>query len=238
LLKLNSIGDESSVPAGTAIQPKAEHCPVIAGEDRRQDRNRTQAQEAPMTRTTLTIAAALLAGTAFTSAANAGGVRLGFGFPLGSFVAHSNQSYSGGGYGHDNCDHQRYAARRRHHRPAQVAKAKRSPKVEVASKPDKQPIKTAKLEDKTVTDSSTTTEIAKTPATAASTTTPAATTTPAKTEEPKTIEKTATVEKTASVETSSSDKTDTKTNAVTAKVKHVCRRFSAAVAGLVDVPCQ
>ena len=47
-----------------------------------------------MTKTTLALAAALLAGTTLTSAANAGGVRVGFGFPLGSFVAHSNQSYS------------------------------------------------------------------------------------------------------------------------------------------------
>ena len=62
-----------------------------------------------MTKTTLALAAALLAGTTLTSAANAGGVRVGFGFPLGSFIAHSNQSYSGEGYGSGrNCHKPRY----------------------------------------------------------------------------------------------------------------------------------
>jgi hypothetical protein len=223
--------------------------PVIAGEVRRKDRTK-KAQEAPMTKTTLTLAAALLAGTTLTSAANAGGIRVGFGFPLGSFIAHSNQSYSGGGYGHRNCNHRHHAARPRH-RPTTVAKAKRKPKVEVASKPVKQVVKTAKLEDKLVTDDSTTTEIAKTPATTNNETKPAETTnttttssiekttedssgsasTSTETEAPK-------VEQTASVETSSTDKTETKKISVPAKIKHVCRRFSAAVAGLVDVPCQ
>lgn len=202
-----------------------------------------------MTKTTLTLAAALLAGTTLTSAASAGGIRVGFGFPLGSFIAHSNQSYSGGGYGHRNCNHRHYAARPRHHRPTKVVKAKSKPQA-VASKPVKQVVKTAKLEDKLVTDDTTTTEIAKTPATTNTETKPAETTntttssiekktddssssvaTTANTETPK-------VEKTASVETSSTDKTETKAVSVPAKIKHVCRRFSAAVAGLVDVPCQ
>jgi hypothetical protein len=48
-----------------------------------------------MTKITLSLAAALIAGTTMmTSAANAGGLRLGFGFPLGSFVAHPNENYS------------------------------------------------------------------------------------------------------------------------------------------------
>jgi hypothetical protein len=210
-----------------------------------------KAQEAPMTKTTLTLAAALLAGTTLTNAANAGGIRVGFGFPLGSFIAHSNQSYSGGGYGHRNCNHRHHAARPRHHRPSKVVKAKRKPRAQVASKPVKQVVKTAKLEDKLVTDDSTTTEIAKTPATTNNETKPAETSnttttssiekttedssgsaaTSTETETPK-------VEKTASVETSSTDKTETKTTSVPAKIKRVCRRFSAAVAGLVDVPCQ
>ena len=68
-----------------------------------------------MTKTTLALAAALLAGTTLTSVANAGGVRVGFGFPLGSFIAHSNQSYSGESYGSGrNCHKPRYAARRQY----------------------------------------------------------------------------------------------------------------------------
>ena len=213
-----------------------------------------------MTKTTLALAAALLAGTTLTSAANAGGVRVGFGFPLGSFVAHSNQSYSEPSYGRGrHCDKPRYAARRRYLADAAPArKIKRAPKVDVAA--DQQPVQaqsraevqTAKLEDKLVTNEETTTEIAKTPASEVSGTQSTATTTstttavldkesgnsgttttpaPAKVEAPK-VDKVATVEK-----TETSEKPEVKTVPVSA-VKRVCRRFSAAIAGLVDVPCQ
>ncbi|MEQ1653470.1 MAG: hypothetical protein ABL897_13350, partial [Hyphomicrobium sp.] len=47
-----------------------------------------------MTKTALTLAAALLTCTTLSSAAEAGGIRVGFGFPLGSFVARPHQSYS------------------------------------------------------------------------------------------------------------------------------------------------
>lgn len=207
-----------------------------------------------MTKTTLALAAALLAGTTLTSAANAGGVRVGFGFPLGSFVAHSNQSYSGEGYGSGrDCHKLRYAARRRYvAEAAPVRKIKRAPRAAVAYKVSKPAVQTAKLEDRLITNDETTTEIAKTPATdvsgtqstaSTSTTTPAVidkesdkaatTTTPAtaKVEAPK-IEKVATVEK-----TETSGKAEQKTISVPA-AKRVCRRFSAAIAGLVDVPCQ
>ena len=221
-----------------------------------------------MTKTTLALAAALLAGTTLTSAANAGGVRVGFGFPLGSFVAHSNQSYSEPSYGRGrHCDKPRYAARRRYLADAAPArKIKRAPKVDVAaktSKPEvrkvdvaaktsKPEVQTAKLEDKLVTNEETTTEIAKTPASEVSGTQSTATTTstttavldkesgnsgttttpaPAKVEAPK-VDKVATVEK-----TETSEKPEVKTAPVSA-VKRVCRRFSAAIAGLVDVPCQ
>jgi len=171
-----------------------------------------------MTKTTLALAAALLAGTTLTSAANAGGVRVGFGFPLGSFIAHSNQSYSGEGYGSGrNCHKPRYAARRQYEAAAApVRKIKRAPKAAVAYKVSKPEVQTAKLEDKLITNDETTTEIAKTPAadvsgtqsTASTSTTTTAvldketdkaatTTTPAmaKVEAPK-VEKVATVEKT------------------------------------------
>ena len=207
-----------------------------------------------MTKTTLALAAALLAGTTLTSAANAGGVRVGFGFPLGSFIAHSNQSYSGEGYGGGrNCHKPRYAARRQYEAAAApVRKIKRAPKAAVAYKVSKPEVQTAKLEDKLITNDETTTEIAKTPAadvsgtqsTASTSTTTTAvldketdkaatTTTPAtaKVEAPK-VEKVATVEK-----TETSGKAEQKTISVPA-AKRVCRRFSAAIAGLVDVPCQ
>ena len=207
-----------------------------------------------MTKTTLALAAALLAGTTLTSAANAGGVRVGFGFPLGSFVAHSNQSYSGESYGSGrNCHKPRYAARRQYEAAAApVRKIKRAPKAAVAYKVSKPEVQTAKLEDKLITNDETTTEIAKTPAadvsgtqsTASTSTTTTAvldketdkaatTTTPAmaKVEAPK-VEKVATVEK-----TETSGKAEQKTISVPA-AKRVCRRFSAAIAGLVDVPCQ
>jgi hypothetical protein len=207
-----------------------------------------------MTKTTLALAAALLSGTTLTSAANAGGVRVGFGFPLGSFIAHSNQSYSGEGYGSGrNCHKPRYAARRQYEAAAApVRKIKRAPKAAVAYKVSKPEVQTAKLEDKLITNDETTTEIAKTPAadvsgtqsTASTSTTTTAvldketdkaatTTTPAmaKLEAPK-VEKVATVEK-----TETSGKAEQKTISVPA-AKRVCRRFSAAIAGLVDVPCQ
>ena len=113
-------------------------------------------------------------------------------------------------------------------------------------------MQTAKLEDKLVTNEETTTEIAKTPASEVSGTQSTATTTstttavldkesgnsgttttpaPAKVEAPK-VDKVATVEK-----TETSEKPEVKTAPVSA-VKRVCRRFSAAIAGLVDVPCQ
>ena len=132
-----------------------------------------------MTKTTLALAAALLAGTTLTSAANAGGVRVGFGFPLGSFVAQPNQSYSEPSYGRDrHCDKPRYAARRRYLADAAPArKIKRAPKVEVAAKTSKPEVQTAKLEDKLVTNEETTTEIAKTPPSEVSGTQSTATTT-------------------------------------------------------------
>jgi hypothetical protein len=194
-----------------------------------------------MTKITLTIATALLAGTTLTSAANAGGIRVGFGFPLGSFIAHPNQSYSGGGYDR-NCAKERRVRRTYQAEAAPVHKIKRPRKIDVASaKPESAPVvKTAKLEDALNSDPTTTTDIAKTnpgsttpasPApTAAATTTPATTTTDtAKTDTTKT-DKVATADKTP---------TDGKADITkaTSEAKQICRRYSAAIAGLVDVPC-
>jgi hypothetical protein len=190
-----------------------------------------------MTKITLALTAALLAGTTLTHAANAGGIRVGFGFPLGSFVAHQNQSYAGNGYGYGrHCDRERRVRRTYRTKAASVRKVKRHHKIDVAqAKPAPAPIaKTVKLENKLESNPATTTEIAKASSstntkdsTAQPTTT--ASTTPTATETAKT-EKVATVEK-----TSADGKADLKT--VTTAVKQVCRRYSAAIAGLIDVPC-
>jgi hypothetical protein len=187
-----------------------------------------------MTKITLTLAAALLAGTTLTSAANAGGLRVGFGFPLGSFIAHSAQNSMDDGYS------RRYERRRRVYEAerAPVRKAKPVSKVATA-KPVAKPapshvITTAKLEDKLSSDPATTTEIAKTSDVTTASTTPASTPAPAATTNTMTAE-TAKVEKVATVDKTT---TEAKSNtSETAPAKQICRRYSAAIAGLVDVPC-
>lgn len=183
-----------------------------------------------MMKITLTLAAVLLAGTTLTSAANAGGLRVGFGFPLGSFIAHSAQNSMDDGYS------RRYE-RRRHVYEAErapVRKAKPVSKVATAkpvAKPAvKQVITTAKLEDKLSSDPATTTEIAKTSDITTASTTPApAATTNTTTAETAKVEKVATVDKTTTESKSNTPKTTPD--------KQICRRYSAAIAGLVDVPC-
>ncbi len=93
-------------------------------------------------------------------------------------------------------------------------------------------VKTAKIDTKLDSNPTTTTEIAKTPATTDTSTAPVA----AETSKVETS-KVATAEKTVSngksdLETASApadDKTDD---------KPVCRRYSPAIAALVDVPCE
>jgi hypothetical protein len=190
-----------------------------------------------MTKITLALTAALLAGTTLTHAANARGIRVGFGFPLGSFVAHSNQSYAGNGYRNGRgCDHERYARRSYHANAAPARRVKRHRKVDIAEtkRAPAPAAKTAKLESRLQSDPATTTEIAKTDdKTTINTSTPQSTTTasitPAATEPSKT-------DKVAAADKISADgKTDLKT--ATAAIKQICRRYSAAIAGLVDVPC-
>jgi hypothetical protein len=185
-----------------------------------------------MSKTALIIAATLLAGTTLTSAANAGGIRVGFGFPLGSFVAHSNQSYSGGYERH--CDREQRFARR--HYEAQAAPVRHvKPKIAVAeTKPVSKPITTAKLDDKLTSDSATTTEIAKTTDTDAETTTATETETAPETTTSTDAAKT---EKVANVVKTADEGSDLKVIKVPNEGKQVCRRYSAAIAALVDVPC-
>ncbi len=212
-----------------------------------------------MTKTALTLAAALLAGTTLSNAANAGGIRLGFGMPLGSFVAHSNQSYNSkpsSGYGEKKCAKKAAPARHyvKHEEPAprKVVKHTAPKKIEVAEEAPVRRIKkvvkapvaiqTATLEDKAIiSDAAPSIVVPETPPAADVTgtqSTPAietanvtTETAPAVTEEVKT--ELATVE-TAKVETEESKR---KIN-LTSEAKRVCRRFSAAIAGLIDVPCE
>ncbi|SFV33787.1 hypothetical protein [Hyphomicrobium facile] len=180
-----------------------------------------------MTKIAFALAAAVLAGATMTNAANAG-VRLGFGFPLGSFVAHSNENYGGNDYRRSERPR---TVRRDYQDDAQarkVAKIKRAPKVEVADAPVvKAPaapaVQTAKLEDKLSSDPATTTEIEKTPASTSANETTTGSIKQASTTTDK---------------TDTSVKADTGTTAAATETKHVCRRYSAAIAGLVDVPCE
>jgi hypothetical protein len=207
-----------------------------------------------MTKTTLALAAALLAGTTLSTAANAGGVRLGFGFPLGSFVAHEHQNYSAAPSYERHCDKPVHTARHEYREDAPVRKVSRpAPKVEVADEEpaplkvkavkDPAPIQVAKLDDTTVkTDAAPSIYVPETPVSdikgTQSTPTPfhTASITPevvkdaAKVDEPK-------VEKTEKVEKVEKDEPKAKVVSST-EVKRLCRRFSAAIAGLIDVPCE
>ena len=226
-----------------------------------------------LTKSALTLAAALLAGSALSTAANAGGIRVGFGFPLGSFVAHSNQSHSyssGPSYGEKHCakpaprrqvaeeapvHHVKHTAPKHVEVAEEEAPAPRIKKIRAIAKApveDAQAeIKTAKLEDKSImSDAAPAIVIPETPPvvvnnlagtqstpsekTATVTVEPAATpvaTTPVK-DEPKV--ETAKIEKIVTIE---KDEPKRKVN-ISSEAKRVCRRFSAAIAGLIDVPCE
>ena len=209
-----------------------------------------------MTKNSVALAAVLLASTTLTGAANAGGLRvgLGFGFPLGNFVAHQHQNdYSRPSYSKPHCDKPRAVARStrsydRHFEPKHEvaeAPAPRPRKIVKVEKPDEEKtieIKTAKLEDTaTANDApsiyvpdappSNITGTQSTPTamqTAAVTTDTATVTTP----EPVKVE-TPKVEKTAEVKAEDEPKKKSGLD-----VKRLCRRFSAAVASLIDVPCE
>jgi len=182
-----------------------------------------------MTRTALTIAVALIAGTTLSNVANAGGVRLGFGFPLGSFVAKPFQGSSlGGGYGHKKSYKKPAYAARKAPRPAQVDVAETRP---VKAKPA--PVKTANVETKSTATDAPAVYIPDTPV---------------KTEAAKTQNTAALTPQTAEQETEV--KVDNSRNEKVEKVeaeqptteensgKRVCRKFSAVVGGLVEAPCE
>jgi hypothetical protein len=198
--------------------------PVKTGQEQR---NQRLALEATMTKITLALAAAALAATTMTSVANADALRVGFGFPLGSFVAHSNENYDGRYY--------RRAEQPRYERRAyrddvpqrRIVKVKQAARAQVADDSVKAPaIKTAKLEDKLGSDPATTTVIAKTTAeTEAAAPSKSLTTGSVSPREVKTA-----------VNTEKNSDADTAT--VEQATTHVCRRYSPAIAALIDVPCK
>lgn len=196
-----------------------------------------------MTKITLAaLAATILAGTAFTSAAEAGGVRVGFGFPLGSFVARSHSPDAVRGYGSraPNC-HRRSA---RVSAPVRNALKKKQATQTAAHTQAPRKIKAkqvvvAKTESKPATNDAPVINVPGTPVskpvaadiptvqqpieTAAIKPEPAVT--EIKAEAPKFTATTETVSKIEEV-------------VATEKGKQVCRRFSALIGDLIDVPCK
>jgi len=184
-----------------------------------------------MTKTTLALAAVLIAAsTMMTNAANAGGIRVGFGFPLGSFVAHPNQNYSDGAYERQ-CEKERARRYEANREVAAAAAARRAQaaKVQVAQNtPAETPVATvAKLDSKLPADTANTTVLAKTSDTSTDSKPDSATLSASET--------------TDGSKVATSESTDEKADANKEPVsdgKKVCRRFSPAIAALVDVPCE
>lgn len=215
-----------------------------------------------MTNKTLTLATLMLATTALTTGAEAGGVRLMFGGPLGMFNAHPHMSSGPGG----NWRYNRHIARpdyfdepsyRRIRRPVPVEVVDEAPArrvVKAKTEETSNEVKTAKTDDKSTTaDSTPTIFIPESPPLTGTQSTPAPehtaalaptvvskaedTTTqiPVKQEPLKTSDVApAAPETTAPAKSETADKDEPRK---TGAMKKLCRRFSAAVAGLIDVPC-
>lgn len=251
-----------------------------------------------MTKSISTLAALFLAASALSSAAEAGGgVRLQFGGPLGSFVAHPHLSSGPGGTARYANSYKRHmskpayaAARRKAPSLAIAQEQRRAAKVDVAqAQPRKAkianetpakvaPVHTAKLEDKTVTsDAAPLINVPRTPevpvvgtqSTPATVQAPATTVEPVKTNtaalQPEVVTPTVSVapdaEPQKEAETAvvtpataalvpveaATEPVKAETTAETATVEkpksdsmasRICRRFSAVIAGLVEVPCE
>ncbi len=215
-----------------------------------------------MTTKTLTLASLMLASTTLVSAAEAGGVRLSFGGPLGSFTAHPNQSSGPGGTARkEHCAKPApkhyakpsYVGRKHQEDEAPVRHVKRAaPKVEVAETPaprkirkpkvviekpeiaEQVEVQTAKLDDKSViSDVTPSIYLPETPVAASEFTgtqsSPAVVRTAALTPAPEAT----VVAKEAKQEAAKPVKAE-KPETAAAKI---CRRFSAAIAGLIEIPC-
>lgn len=236
-----------------------------------------------MSKTINTLAALFLAAIAVPSAAEAGGVRLQFGGPLGSFVAHPHLSSGPGGtmrnrsyaesssYG-AHCKQRELAQARKARQiaAAQARKAReielaraaeaRRDKIEVAERSARKAkvVQTAKLEDKTVTSDAPVIFVPESPAPDAKFTGTQSTPAPARsaavdTNEANTGTGVEAEDKTEVVvlpvveenETKAAETTEAKADEAkpeqketeTTVAEKICRRFSAAIAGLITVPC-
>ncbi len=236
-----------------------------------------------MSKTINTLAALFLAAIAVPSAAEAGGVRLQFGGPLGSFVAHPHLSSGPGGtmrnrsyaesssYG-AHCKQRELAQARKARQiaAAQARKAReielaraaeaRRDKIEVAERSARKAkvVQTAKLEDKSVASDAPVIFVPESPAPEGKFTGTQSTPAPARsaavdTNEANTGTGVEAEDKTEVVvlpvveenETKAAETTEAKADEAkpeqketeTTVAEKICRRFSAAIAGLITVPC-
>lgn len=238
-----------------------------------------------MSKTINTLAALFVAAIAVPSAAEAGGVRLQFGGPLGSFVAHPHLSSGPGGtmrnrsYAESRSSYSahckqrelakarkieiaRQAAQARKAREIELARAAevRRDKIETAERTARKAkvVQTAKLEDKTVTSDAPVIFVPESPAPDAKFTGTQSTPAPARTAAVNTNEANTGTgveaeDKTEVVVLPVVEENDTKAaetaeakadeaepeqkEAETTVAEKICRRFSAAIAGLITVPC-
>ncbi len=217
-----------------------------------------------MNRPVITIAAALIAATTFVNAKPAqAGMRLGFGVPLGMFVAHSLAESSRRQHYNDLRDQREARAARiaAAKREAAISAAKRDAAIAAkreaaaeerarkaklaakASEPLDEEVKTVKLENKAVTtDAAPTINVPAAPVAAATSTAVEAEVAKVgeindavKIAAPKTeqLQQVVTAEPIAQPVAQ-----PVVAESTTSKAKRICRRFSAAIAGLVDVPCE
>ncbi len=244
-----------------------------------------------MSKTINTLAALFVAAIAVPSAAEAGGIRLQFGGPLGTFVAHPHLSSGPGGtmrsrsYAESrssynaHCKQRELAQARKIEVARQAAQARkareiaearktelaraaeiRRDKIEVAERAARKvnSVQTAKLEDKSVTSDAPVIFVPESPAPEARFTGTQSTPAPARTAAVDTSEANTGTgveaeDKTEVVVLPVVEENDTKA-APAAEVKpddakpgekdtkttvaeKICRRFSAAIAGLITVPC-
>lgn len=222
-----------------------------------------------------TLAAAILATSALTGAAEAGGIRLSFGGPLGSFVAHPNLSSGPGGTMNRHCDKPGYGRVREYDAPARRVVNRSTPKVDVAEEQARKAqrrskivmerpakpapgIQTAKLVNDDIASDAPSIYVPGSPVASdiqGTQSTPAleraaANTADAQTDKGAAAEDATEVvvlpvveeKKTASIEPAPVQPAEPakaeKTIETGALASKICRRFSAAVAALVNVPCE
>lgn len=232
------------------------------------DDNEPDLKEHAMTTKALTLAALVIAAGSLSSAAEAGGVRLQFGGPLGSFVAHPHLSSGPGGTARGSL----YAHKPSYAKPSYVGRmnhddgparkvVRHKPKVDVAERAQpvvrklkKAPaVQVAKAEDPSVTsDAAPSIFVPDSPPSAASgfsgtQSTPAAVRTAEAVTEKDAAEAGVAPEDKTEVVVLPVIEDDAKSEAaepavspvkVSGIAEKICRRFSAAIASLVTVPCE